>query len=265
MNARLSHQLKQNILFLFQPAEEGHGGAEHIIKTGIFNNYKIKSAYALHVTGSYPTGSVAVKPGILMGIPQEFNIEFIGKSSHVATPHKGKDAFLAGMAFYHEMIMQITKRFPAQEPIIFHIGKMTAGTVRNIIPEFCSFEGTFRCLKKDIREKMIELMNSVAQSIEISHGVKVNITILCSYDPVINDEKLTESFIKTLPSDIAIHTAETSMVGEDFGFFSGMYPSVMFWLGTDCPEDLHSSKFLADEKSIDVALNVYKNILKDNG
>ncbi|MCL1827329.1 MAG: amidohydrolase [Candidatus Cloacimonetes bacterium] len=260
----VKNNLKKNLLFLFQPAEEGEGGAEKIIKTGVFNKYKIKSAYALHITGAYKTGSIAVKQGIMLGIPQEFNVEITGKSSHVATPQKGIDAFLAGMSFYQEMMTLIAKRFPAQEPILFHIGKASAGTVRNIIPETCTFEGTFRCLKTEVKQKIINIMETVAESVEKSHEVAVKISFLCSYAPVDNDENLTNHFVKNIPADIVLHQAETSMIGEDFGYFSQLFPSVMFWLGTNSTEDLHSSKFLPDEKSIDVALEIYKCILQQD-
>lgn len=259
----LKNNLKLNLLFLFQPAEEGHGGAEHIIKTGIFNKYKIQAAYALHVSGQFPTGSIGVKPGIIFGIPQEFNIEFFGKSGHVATPQKGKDAFLAGVSFIQEINTLISKRYPAQEPVIFHVGKVNAGTVRNIIPDYCKLEGTTRCLKKDIKESLNILITAVAKSLEISHDVQVSVTFLSSYDPVVNDINLVDKLVKNIPDSVRIIEVECSMTGEDFGFFSGMYPSVLFWLGTDGGEDLHSNKFLPDEKCIGVALNVYKNILEN--
>jgi N-acetyldiaminopimelate deacetylase len=258
----LKNDLKMNLLFLFQPAEEGHGGAEHILKTGIFNNYKIKSAYALHVTGQFPTGTVGVKSGIIFGIPQEFDIEFFGKAGHVASPHKGKDAFLAALSFYNEINTVLSKKFPAQEPVIFHVGKITAGTVRNIIPDYCKFEGTTRTIKKEVKEQLNALLFKIAEQIEKTHEVSVKVNLLTSYDPVINDEDLTNRFIDNLPSNVNVVQVDYSMTGEDFGFFSGLYPSVLFWLGSDTNDDLHSNRFLPDEKSIDVGLSIYINILK---
>jgi N-acetyldiaminopimelate deacetylase len=257
----LQKELNLNLLFLFQPAEEGHGGAKHIIDTGVFNNYQIKSAFALHVSGQYPTGTIGIKKGIILGIPQEFDIEIIGKSGHVATPNKGRDAFMAGMAYYQEMNYLIAKRFPAQEPIIFHIGKVESGTVRNITPDHCKLEGTFRCLDKSVKDDIIKYMRIVAKSIENSHDVEVKIILLSSYDPVINDDKLTELFINNLPDDVNVVTVNYSMTGEDFGFFSGMYPSVMFWLGTNCDEDLHSNKFLPDDGCIEVGLKIFEKVI----
>jgi len=152
-------------------------------------------------------------------------------------------------------------RFPAQEPVLFHIGKASAGTVRNVIPEYCKLEGTFRCLNKEVKVDIITLMNTVAKSFEHSHEVDVKISLFSSYDPVVNDEYLTNKLKEHLPTNVGVVDVDYSMTGEDFGFFSGMYPSVLFWLGTNSSDDLHSSQFLPDEKSIDVAMDVYKSIL----
>ncbi|MCL2062966.1 MAG: amidohydrolase [Candidatus Cloacimonetes bacterium] len=258
----IKYKLKKNILFLFQPAEEGHGGAEHIIKTGVFEKYKIKAAFALHITGQYPTGSIGIKSGIFFGIPQEFDIEFFGKSGHVATPQKGNDAFMAGMLYYQMIKNMLSNRFPAQEPIIFHIGKISSGSVRNSIPDYCKFEGTFRCLKKEVRDSILNMLQKSSEMLENFTEIKIKVTTLSSYDPVVNDDFLTKFLIESLPEDINVHYADYTMTGEDFGFFSGLFPSVLFWLGTNSNDDLHSNKFLPDEKSIEIALRIYKNILE---
>jgi len=254
--------IPQNILFLFQPAEESLGGAPHIIKTGNLTRYNIKNAYALHVTGRFPTGSIGIKPGILLGIPQEFNIDIHGKDGHVAAPQNGRDALMAGISFINEMNMLIARRFPPQEPVIFHIGHVAAGRVRNSIPDYCRLEGTTRSLKTQIRDAINDLMLSVTKSIESSHGVRIRITLLQTYAPVINDPQTTEEFIKNLPPDIKVCSTEYSMTGEDFGFFTELYPSVMFWLGTDTAEDLHSKRFLPNERSIDIGIQAMASIVE---
>ena len=264
----VSSELRLNILFLFQPAEEGYGGAQHIIKTGIFDKYSIKSAFALHVSAQFPTGTIGIKSGIIFGIPQEFDVEISGVAGHVATPQKGRDSFLAGVSFIQEVNALIAKRFPAQEPVIFHIGKITAGTVRNIIPQHCKLEGTTRCLKKEVRQEINEILFNVASSIEQMHDVKVKVTLLSSYDPVVNDSDLVNRLQQNIPPDINVEVVECSMTGEDFGFFSSLYPTVLFWLGCRNSDskilpvpDLHASNFLPDEKCIISALNIYKSIL----
>ena len=261
INYVLGNKLSLNLLFLFQPAEEGLGGAKKVIDSHVLEQYNIKAAYTCHVSGQFPTGTIALNKGLMMGIPQEFDINILGKSGHVSTPFQGRDAFLAGVTFYQTILQLLPKRFPIQEPIIFHIGKIISGTVRNIIPETCRMEGTFRCLKKNIQDGVIQLMNEVSRSIEQTHQVQIIIDLLCSYEPVINNEQLVTQLIQNIPEKISVIHTDYSLTGEDFGFFSNMFPSVLFWLGTNSSEDLHSAKFLADEKSIDVGIDVFKSIL----
>jgi len=258
----VENNVKQNILFLFQPAEEGYGGAKHIIDTGILNKYQIASAYALHVTSEYPTGAIGIKKGIFFGIPQEFDVEIFGKAGHVATPHKGKDAFLAAIQFVNEMNLLIAKQFPAQEPIIFHVGHINAGNVRNVIPDYCKMEGTTRCLKTSVSHDVNQLMKTVASTVSNSHGVRINVNLLTTYLPVINDEALTDKFLQNLPPDINVNFSEYTMTGEDFGYFTHLYSGLIFWLGTNATEGLHSGKFLPDEACIDVGLKIMISVIE---
>jgi len=258
----LNNKPNHNLLFLFQPAEEGEGGAEAIIKTGIFDNFKIKAAFALHISGAFPTGTVASKSGVLFGIPQEFDIIVKGKSSHVALPHNGKDAFMAACDFYQTMNQLTTKKFHPIQPVVFHIGLVNAGTMRNSLAEECIMKGTTRTLSKENHDKMNQLIINSAQHTARTHDLEIFVKFPNTYDPVINNHDLNEKLKSVCDDKIKYVETEASMTGEDFGFFTTMYPALLFWLGTDCHEDLHSASFLPDEKSIDVGIELYTRILK---
>jgi N-acetyldiaminopimelate deacetylase len=252
---------KRNFLFLFQPAEEGIGGAEKIIKSGELDKYNIKSVFALHVTSQFPTGEIGIKSGVIFGIPQEFDIELFGISAHAATPHKGKDAFKASVEYINKINEKLQNKIDKTEPVIFHIGKIESGNVRNAVPDYCKLQGTTRCVKKEVKTEIINIMNEVKQEIELNTGVNIKINLMASYDPVVNDLELTEQLIKLIPQNIKVNKVETSLTGEDFGFFSSIYPSVLFWLGTNSKYDLHSDKFLPDFECINTALEIYKKLI----
>ncbi len=251
-----------NILFLFQPAEEGEGGAKAIIDTGIFNQFKIKSAFALHVSGAFPTGSIASKSGVIFGIPQEFNIIVNGKSSHVALPQNGKDAFLAAIQFYQAMNTLIVKHFHPLDSVVFHIGWVQAGTMRNSLPEQCVMKGTTRTLKKENWSELNDLIKNTAEAIAKINNVEILVEFPNTYDPVINHHDLNELLKSVCDDQIRYIETNASMTGEDFGFFTTLYPGLLFWLGTDCTEDLHSASFLPDDKSIDVGIELFTRLLK---
>ena len=141
LEAVLKKKPNRNILFLFQPAEEAGGGAMKFYKTGVFNQFQIKNAFALHVTDEYPLGTVASTPGVLFASALEVDIDFIGESAHVAFPDKGKNAFKA-MRMFLDKSDELLKK--TGDSILFGIGKYTAGNVRNITPGYSKLEGSIR-------------------------------------------------------------------------------------------------------------------------
>jgi len=255
-------KLKKNILFLFQPAEEGHGGAESVLSTGLLDNFSIKEAYALHVHPNYPVGTIACRPGILFGIPQEFDILFKGKSAHAANPHKGNDAILAATSFCNNIYAALSKSFSNNEQHICHIGKISGGDARNIVAANCLLEGTLRSYTKEVRDKMKKILYQVAESTAGCFGVSPEVNFLTTYDPVMNDASLYHKLQQNLPSDIKLIEVDPALTGEDFGFFTTKYKGLMFWLGAgEKKEDLHSSKFLPDEEAITIGLKTFLSFI----
>jgi len=259
----LTSKLKKNVIFVFQPGEEGHGGALKIIESGVLNNFEIKECYALHVAGQMPVGTLACKPGIIFGIPQEFDVEFQGVSSHIATPQFGKDALLAGVQFYSTMKQLIPQSINPVEPTVFQIGKAEAGVVRNSIADRCLFQGTHRTLTNENRDKINEVMFRVANNIAQAHDLEVEVTLLGTFDPVVNDPELFDKFKEVIgDSNFNFQACNYTMTGEDFGYFTSFYKGLLFWLGSgDVENNLHSDKFLPKAEAIDVGVEVMWRLL----
>jgi N-acetyldiaminopimelate deacetylase len=252
-----------NILFLFQPAEEGKGGAEHIIESGVLNNWKIKNAFALHCSPDYPVGTVATKSGVFFGIPEEFVLEFEGRNSHAAFPNKGIDALYAGVQFYNLMQSHITKLFAATDPVIFHIGVMQAGEAENILAGKCLMKGTHRTLSTENHKLMNRMIEETGKSVETLTGAKFRFIEVSTYEAVNNDDELFETFRDTLSEDVTFVESESVMTGEDFGFFTSLYPSLLFWLGTGVSSNgLHSPKFLPAQEAISIGIKIYMGLLE---
>ncbi len=251
----------KNVIFLFQPAEEGAGGAERIIAKGILQKYHISSAFALHSGSGMEVSVISSKPGIFFGIPQEFDLRFIGRSSHVAFPEYGINALACAAEFLVKMKDE-SAQLASKERLIFHVGKITGGSVRNSIADNCLLEGTHRTLSKAMKEELSGLMERVATEVAQKYGAEFELKLLGSYDPVINDivlyERLKQSCYRL---GYTFVEAETVMTGEDFGFFSGLYPSLLFWLGSGCDHPLHSEKYLPSDASIAVGINVFWDLL----
>ncbi len=254
----------ENLLFLFQPAEESGGGAMKFYNTGIFENYKIKNAFALHVTDEYPLGSVASTPGVLFASALEIDIEFIGESSHVAFPREGKNAFNALRIFLDSI-----DKMPSDvtEPFIFGVGKIESGFVRNITPGKAKLEGTIRGLSNEKVLEFSELLNGILEGVKMLSGVNYQITFGSHYPEVIVDKQLFTRLESHLKNNFNFIDCGYKMTGEDFGFFSRKIPSFMFWLGTSQGErvGLHNPKFLPPDKTIELGKTVFREILQKVG
>lgn len=251
-----------NILFLFQPAEEGKGGAESVLAEGLIQNFPIRAAIALHVASELPVGTASTKRGIFFGIPQEFDIRFFGRAAHVAFPEKGINANAAGYRFLNALEKEISL-IENTERVICNVGRIQGGSIRNIIADECILEGTHRSLKRDVRDSLNSIITKLAEHTAKEIGAKCKVDFLCSYDPVINDSTLVDALEEVAQSqNVEFFPAQTAMTGEDFGFFSTLYPGLLFWLGSGAEHPLHSNKFLPQDECIQVGIDLFWGLIK---
>jgi N-acetyldiaminopimelate deacetylase len=251
-----------NLLFLFQPAEEGMGGAESILAENLIQSFDVKHAIALHVSADLPVNTVSTKPGIFFAIPQEFDVEFIGRSAHAAFPEKGNNALAGGIEFYKRM-HEFISNLQATQKVIFNIGVMESGNIRNIIPGKCVLQGTHRTLDKATRDLVNTEIKALAEKTAAEFNLGYETKLLCTYDPVINDEVLCSQLKSVCAKQkVDFRDSEIFMTGEDFGFFTSFYPSLLFWLGAGEQEyGLHSEKFLPDPGCIKTGVDLFYQII----
>jgi N-acetyldiaminopimelate deacetylase len=256
----INRKINKNILFLFQPAEESGGGAMKFYETGIFGNFNIESAFALHLTDEYPEGTIASTKGVLFASALEIDIEFFGASAHVAFPYEGKNSFNA-LRLFMDAVDGIPKNY--SEPFIFGCGKITSGEVRNIIPSYSKLEGTIRSLSSNKAEEFAEKLITILESVKQITGVDYKLLRGAHYPEVIVDGELYDKIKTALEKNNTFIDCGYKMTGEDFGFFSQKYPSFMFWLGTSRGEryGLHNSRFLPPDSIIEKGKKIFADIL----
>jgi len=257
---------EEDVLLIFQPAEEGPGGAMPMIEAGVLERYMPDEIYALHVSPEYPVGTIATKPGTLFVSNSELFIDLYGKSSHGALPHEGNDMIIAGMNLVNQLQTIISRNINPSNCAVVTVGKFNAGTRLNIVTDHARIEGTLRVKDTSdmpiIKRRIKSMVEGVARSFEASFDLDFG----ASYSAVVNDSEKLENFYEKVKGieDLEVVECEHTMASEDFGFFLERVPGVMFWLGASQGKEdigLHHPEFLPEDKSIDYGVKVFRSLL----
>lgn len=248
---------KENLLFIFQPAEENASGGKLLYDSGFLDEWLPDEIYALHVKPDMPVGTLGTKIGTLFAGTCVINAEFRGVSGHAAYPHHSNDMIVAGSQFVNQIQTIVSRNVDPIEGAVVTLGTFHAGTVGNVISGYASITGTIRTLTPEMSQLTQKRVRDIASGIETSYNCKVYLELeQGGYYPVVNSEKETAAFIDYMENNPKVHyeEVETAMTGEDFGYYLNRIPGMMFWLGVDSPYGLHHSKMSPNEESIPFAI-----------
>ena len=243
--------LNENVLLIFQPAEETTGGAKPLCDTGLLEEYKVECIYGLHLWPELPKGTVAAKAGGQMARSCEFTVEIAGKTAHIAHWQQSKDALFAAAQL-------LTRLYALTEdkPCILRFGRMESGSVRNAVSDRSLLEGSLRCFDDGLFEALQESIAEIAHEVSRESGCEIRLSYSAGYPPLDNDERLLRSAGEGFPSA----EAEPSFTTEDFSWYQRRVPGLFFWLGTG-GAPLHSSHFDFDESLLQKGLDLLKSLL----
>ncbi|MDN3014930.1 N-acetyldiaminopimelate deacetylase [Paenibacillus sp. BSR1-1] len=263
----VENPINDDLLFIFQPAEEGPGGAEPMLKSAEMKAWMPDLIFALHIAPEYPVGAIAVKEGLLFANTSELFIDLKGKGGHAARPHETNDMVIAACALVAQLQTIISRNVDPLDSAVITIGKITGGTVQNIIAENARLEGTIRTLSPESMKKVKHRIEALVRGIEAGYECEVVIDYGSMYHQVYNTETITREFINYIQqeTDVQVIECKEAMTGEDFGYMLKEIPGLMFWLGVDSPFGLHHAKLTPKEEAIDVAIKVMTSFLTYKG
>ncbi|WP_044893930.1 N-acetyldiaminopimelate deacetylase [Bacillus alveayuensis] len=254
-----AHQpAKDDLLFVFQPAEEGPGGALPMLQSEIMQQWKPDMIIALHIAPEYPVGTIATKEGLLFANTSELFIDLKGKGGHAAFPHLANDMVVAACSLVTQLQSIVSRNVDPLDSAVITVGKISGGTVQNVIAEQARLEGTIRTLSAESMKKVKERIEAIVKGIEIGYQCEATIDYGSMYYQVYNDEQLTTEFMSFVKEQTNVEVIECkeAMTGEDFGYMLAHIPGFMFWLGVNSPYGLHHSKLNPDEEAIETAIRL---------
>ncbi|HET7762216.1 MAG TPA: M20 family metallopeptidase [Phycicoccus sp.] len=193
--ARVLHELRDelvgDVVLMFQPGEEGPGGAEPMIREGLLEaaGRRVDAAYAVHVySAEHPRGVWFGRPGPLMAAADEVRVVIHGKGGHGAAPEQAKDPVPVACEVVLAFQTAVTRRFSIWDPVVLTVGRVAAGTKDNIIPDDAHVEATLRTFSREQRALAHEVVAQVADGVAAAHGMTADVVIENGYPVTVNDE-----------------------------------------------------------------------------
>jgi amidohydrolase len=275
----MKKDLKGTVLFIFQPAEEGappgeEGGAELMLKQGLFDNPKPEVAFGLHISSDLEAGKIRYKPEGLMAAADQFAIKVKGKQSHGSRPWSGVDPIVVSAQIILGLQTIVSRQTElTKEAAVITVGKITSGVRNNIIPEEAEMIGTIRTLDTAMQRDIHERIRRTATLIAESAGAKAEVNIRIGYPVTYNNPELTKEM---LPSLFAAAGEENVLVSrpitgaEDFSFYAQRVPGLFFFLG-GMPKGMnpldaaphHTPDFYIDESGFSVGVKALCQLTLD--
>ncbi|MDA2460262.1 N-acetyldiaminopimelate deacetylase [Bacillus cereus group sp. MYBK65-1] len=263
----VSGRIDDDLVFLFQPAEEGPGGALPMLESEELKEWKPNIILGLHIAPEYAVGTIATKEGLLFANTSELYIDLKGKGGHAAYPHTANDMIVAASHLVTQLQSVISRNVNPLDSAVITIGKITGGTVQNIIAEKSRLEGTIRTLSVESMKRVKSRIESIVAGIEASFQCEAIIDYGAMYHQVYNHEELTREFMEFVhkQTDMNVITCTEAMTGEDFGYMLREIPGFMFWLGVNSEYGLHHAKLKPDEEVIEKAITFLSQYVKWKG
>lgn len=253
---------ENHVIFLFQPAEEGPGGAYPMMQSETFQQQNFDEIYALHVQPESPTGYVKTRPDIFFAHTAEIHIDMVGKGGHAAYPHITKDMVIASAALVQQMQTVVSRNINPLESGVVTFGMLHVGTANNVIAETAQIKGTARALSVETMQIIKNRVSEICKGIALMYDCEVKCEFKSEYYGVHNDPILTEKLLQFMKGEnIHADVCEPTMAGEDFGYMIQNIPGCMFWLGVNSPYGLHHAKFSPDEAAIPEAVRLMSKFL----
>lgn len=250
-------RLSGTVKFIFQPDEEGDGGAARLLDSGALDD--VSAFFGCHADPDLPAGDVGVRYGKFYAAADTFDVTVKGKSSHGATPEKGVDA-LAAAAKTVLALRELPKEF-LPEHAVLSVGTFHAGAVRNILPDAATFTGIIRTLGEDTRAAMRERFEKTVEETALACGAKAEITLRRGYPGVVNhngETRLAEQAAVALFGREHVHEiTQPTMTTEDFGAYLLRAPGCFYHIGAGSAYPLHSPCFLPPEETIFTAARLH--------
>ena len=258
--------LNGTVHFIFQPAEEGQGGAKAMIEDGLFDRFPCDRVYALHNWPSLPAGTIATRAGPIMGAADRFTILLKGKGGHAAIPHDAHDVVLAGAALVQQLHSIVARNIPASANAVLSITQIHGGQAFNVIPHEMSVGGTVRTFDPPVQDRIEQRLRQIAAGVAASFEVEASVEYTRYYPATINDPQAAQDALDAAATvGHALRAPEPAATSEDFSFMLQVRPGAYIWLGQgvgDNPPPLHNPHYDFNDGVMETGIRLHLALVR---
>ncbi|MCS7483445.1 M20 family metallopeptidase [Umezawaea endophytica] len=263
-------ELAGQVVFMFQPGEEGQHGARYMLEEGLLDaaGPRVEKALAIHITSTLRSGVITCRPGPIMASADTFHVTVTGRGGHGGMPHDAIDPVPPTAAMVGALQTMVARRVSVHEPAVVTIAHLVAGTTTNIIPETALLEGTIRTLSEATRTLVHKEVRQVCEHVAAAHGCTAAVEVVPGYPVTVNDDTVGAHVLDLAAEAIGASWSEPMldplMGAEDFSYVLEQVPGAMAFLGA-CPPDVdlavaeanHSNRVLFDDAAMEHGVVLY--------
>ncbi|MEQ6202059.1 M20 aminoacylase family protein [Sulfitobacter sp. HNIBRBA2951] len=253
-------------VLVFQPAEEGLGGARQMIADGLFEQFPCDEIYGMHNWPSGELGQVGICKGTAMAGASFIDITVTGKGSHAAQPSQGKDALIIAASLAVEFQTILSRNVPPLDTCVLSITQMHAGAAYNVVPEVATLAGTIRYFKDEVYDLAASRMQAICDGFAVAHDVKIDLALRNVFDVLINDADLSDAYMEAAAEivgadNITLRT-DPATGSEDFADMLKVVPGAYCIVGHGGTVPLHNPSFTLDPGILPIGASVMARMVE---
>ena len=263
-----SREFSGTIHFIFQPAEEGLGGADAMVRDGLFERFPCDRVFALHNWPDLPLGSARTRAGPIMAAADKFRITVTGRGGHAAMPHQTPDAILAAAELIGQLNTIVARRVPPTESAVLSVTKVAGGEAHNVIPAAVDLMGTVRTFSAAVQDRIEASLRAMCEGVARSSETAIAVDYTRYYPATINDAEsaaLALAAARAVCGDAA-EAPDPAFTSEDFAFMLRARPGAYLWLGQRDDRHqapLHHPRYDFNEAAMPVGIAWFVRLAQD--
>ncbi|MFT4014215.1 MAG: M20 aminoacylase family protein [Paracoccus sp. (in: a-proteobacteria)] len=253
-------------VFIFQPAEEGLGGARGMIAEGLFQRFPVDEVYGMHNNPSGEANRASICRGAAMAGASFFDITVNGKGSHAAMPHQSRDALVIASGLVGQLQTIISRNLPPLDTCVLSVTQIHAGSAYNVVPQTATLAGTIRYFKPEVIALVETRMRELCAGMAQAYGIEITVDLRNVFDVLMNDDALADAWLEAardvVGADLVTDGEAPATGSEDFADMLQVVPGAYGRLGHAGTMPLHNPGFVLDPAILPVGASIYARLVE---